>query len=110
MLENQPSAISIFFLIFFFCSLEFFLLRLHSHPTFSFHYFSCLEEVQQPHVFDYLRTKHHQHYIREARDNQTMQQHLHVYVLLAVLSLSLALSHRQELDDGIVVIVVLLFV
>jgi hypothetical protein len=41
--------------------------------------------MQRPHVFDYLRTKHHYYYTEEARDNQTIKQQVDTCALVAVL-------------------------
>jgi len=49
------------------------------------------KKFQRPHVFDYLRTKHHQHNVVEARDNQTMKQHSARYACIVT-------DERREKD------------
>jgi hypothetical protein len=51
----------------------------------TFFYFFLLEEMQRPHFFDCLSTKQHQHFIEEARDNQTIKQQVDVCALVAVM-------------------------
>ncbi len=69
---------------FFSISLKFFLFSFSFTSNFFFLVFFARREMQRPHVVDYLRTKHHQHNIKEARDNQTIEQQIDTCALVAV--------------------------